>query len=286
VGKTNVGKSTLINRLVGHKVAITAKKPQTTRNRIVGIRTYGDRGQAVFLDTPGVHRPESKMGRIMVGISFSSLAEADLILMMIEATRDFSKTDEAVLNRVKRAGATSFLLINKVDVVRKEKVLPLIETGSRLNSFAEIIPISALTGEGVDLLEEKILDYLPEGPAYFPEDEITDQPQRAIMAEIIREKLLMFTRQELPYQTTVSVDMFKEEEGLIHIEATIYVERPSQKGIVIGKGGEMLKKIGTLAREEMELILDTRVYLGLWVKVKRGWREDIRFLKKLGINPL
>jgi len=284
VGKTNVGKSTLLNRLVGHKVAITAKKPQTTRSRILGVRTFEDRGQIIFLDTPGVHRPESTMGRIMVNIAYSTLMEVDLILMMVEATREFSPEDEALLNRVKEAGTTSFLLINKVDAVKREQVLPLIDFYSKLHSFAEIIPLSALTGDNVDLLIEKILEYLPEGPKYFPDDEITDQPERQIMAEIIREKVIMLTRQELPYQTAVSVDMFKEEEGLIHIEATIYVERESQKGIVIGKRGEMLKKIGTLAREEMEFLLGTKVYLGLWVKVKPRWREDLRFLKNLGIN--
>jgi len=284
IGRTNVGKSTLLNRLVGEKIAIISDKPQTTRNQIMGIKTL-PYAQIVFLDTPGIHKPRHELNRRMVKIALRALQNIDLILLMIAADKAFGTGDQFVLNLLKDVKTTVFLLINKIDLIKKKKILPLIDQYRQQHDFAEIIPLSALLGDNMELLEEKIIQYLPVGPKYFPEDHITDQPERTLVAEIIREKIINLTLQELPYSTAVIIESFKEdvEKKLLNIRATIYVDKPSQKGIIIGKSGSMLKEVGTLARLEMEKILSTKVYLELWVKVKRKWRENNRILRLIGL---
>ncbi len=284
IGRTNVGKSTLLNRLVGEKIAIISDKPQTTRNQIMGIKTL-PYAQIVFLDTPGIHKPRHELNRRMVKIALRALQNIDLILLMIAADKAFGTGDQFVLNLLKDVKTTVFLLINKIDLIKKKKILPLIDQYRQQHDFAEIIPLSALLGDNMELLEEKIIQYLPVGPKYFPEDHITDQPERTLVAEIIREKIINLTLQELPYSTAVIIESFKEdvEKKLLNIRATIYVDKPSQKGIIIGRSGSMLKEIGTLARLEMEKILSTKVYLELWVKVKRKWRENNRILRLIGL---
>jgi GTP-binding protein Era len=284
IGRTNVGKSTLLNRLVGEKIAIISDKPQTTRNQIMGIKT-STYAQMVFLDTPGIHKPKHELNRRMVKIALRALQNIDLILLMIAADKAFGTGDQFVLNLLKDIKTTVFLLINKIDLIKKEKILPLIDQYRQQHDFAEIIPLSALLGDNSELLEEKIIQYLPVGPKYFPEDHITDQPEKTLVAEIIREKIINLTLQELPYSTAVIIESFKEdlERKLLNIRAIIYVDKPSQKGIIIGKSGSMLKEVGTLARLEVEKILLTKVYLELWVKVKRKWRENNRILRLIGL---
>jgi GTP-binding protein Era len=284
IGRTNVGKSTLLNRLVGEKIAIISDKPQTTRNQIMGIKTL-PYAQMVFLDTPGIHKPKHELNRRMVKIALRALQNIDLILLMIAADKAFGTGDQFVLDLLKDIKTIVFLLINKIDLIKKKKILPLIDKYHQQHDFAEIIPLSALLGDNSELLEEKIIQFLPVGPKYFPEDHITDQPERTLVAEIIREKIINLTLQELPYSTAVIIESFKEdlEKKLLNIRATIYVDKPSQKGIIIGKSGSMLKNIGTLARLDMEKILSTKVYLELWIKVKRKWRENNRILRLIGL---
>lgn len=285
VGRTNVGKSTLLNSYVGEKVAIISDKPQTTRWRIQGVRTYPE-GQIVFIDTPGIHKPKYKLSQRMVELSLQSLKDVDLILFMVDASQPFGKGDQFVIDQLQKIRTPVFLLLNKIDLIKKENLLPLIDTYQSLYSFAEIIPVSALKGDNLDRLRDKILEYLPPGAPYFPPDQLTDQSERLIVAELIREKILSHTREELPYSTTVMVDSFKtdEEKKLIRISAIIYVDKKSQKGIIIGKDGSLLKRIGTQARQDIERILNSRVFLQLWVKVKKGWRQDERFLERLGMQ--
>ena len=285
VGRTNVGKSTLLNSYVGEKVAIISDKPQTTRWRIQGVRTYPE-GQIVFIDTPGIHKPKYKLSQRMVELSLQSLKDVDLILIMVDASQPFGKGDQFVIDQLQKIRTPVFLLLNKIDLIKKENLLPLIDTYQSLYSFAEIIPVSALKGDNLDRLRDKILEYLPPGDPYFPPDQFTDQSERLIVAELIREKILSHTREELPYSTTVMVDSFKtdEEKKLIRISAIIYVDKKSQKGIIIGKDGSLLKRIGTQARQDIERILNSRVFLQLWVKVKKGWRQDERFLERLGMQ--
>ena len=270
LGRPNAGKSTLLNALVGEKLAIISPKPQTTRNRIQGVIHIPKKkgkggGQIVLIDTPGVHKPDSSLGRKMMVEVREALEGCDLVLVIMDVTRKLDPRDEFALELVRRIGAKAFLILNKVDLIReKSKLLPIIEEYRRLYDFAEVIPISALKRKGLEVLLDRILAVLPAGPAYFPEDQITDQPARFMAAEIIREQLLLNTSEEIPYSTTVIVENFEEGKRLTRIGATIYCERDSQKGILVGKGGQMLKKIGTSARIQIERMLGTKVFLELY----------------------
>ncbi len=281
IGRPNVGKSTLLNYLLGEKIAIISDKPQTTRNRILGIVNRPG-AQLVFIDTPGIHKPLHKMNEYMVSTALATYNEVDVILMLVEATEKPGAGDKFIIETLAQVKTPAFLLINKVDLVKKDLLLPLIQEYSALYPFAEIIPISALVGDIGDLIDS-VIRRLPEGPRYFPEDQLTDQPERFIVSELIREKIFTLTKEEIPYATAVVIEDMKEEPDLTRINAVIYVERESQKGILIGKGGAMLKQIGTMARQDAEKLLGTRIFLQLWVKVKKGWREDERMLKSLGI---
>jgi GTPase len=287
LGRPNAGKSTLLNALVGEKLAIISPKPQTTRNRIQGVvhipkRNGKGGGQIVLIDTPGVHKPDSSLGRKMMVEVREALEGCDLVLVIMDATRKLDPRDEFALDLLQRTGTKAFLILNKVDLIRqKSRLLPLIEEYRKLDDFGEVIPISALKRKGLDTLLEKIVEVLPAGPAYFPEDQITDQPARFMAAEIIREQILLNTSEEIPYATTVVVDAFEEGERLTRIAATIYCERQGQKGILVGKGGQMLKRIGTAARRQIERMLGTKLFLELFVKAEPGWRDSRRFVEEL-----
>jgi GTPase len=284
IGRPNAGKSTMLNRLVGEKIAIVSDKPQTTRTRITGVLTQPV-GQIVFFDTPGIHRPVHKLNRRMMSVVTDALSSVDLIVLLIDATQPMGRGDRFVLDMMKSTRTTAFLLPNKVDLMRdKKQLLPLIKTYTDEREFEEIIPISALTGDGVELLIEKLFEALPTGPLLFPEDEMTDQPERVLAAEMVREKLLQSTGDELPYVTAVFTERWEESEGLTTIHCLIYVERPSHRAIVIGKGGARLKEIGTAARADIEKLLGRRVFLNLFVKVRERWRDDERLLNELGIS--
>lgn len=286
IGRPNAGKSTLLNALVGEKIAIVTEKPQTTRTRIQGIlNVKAERGrpagQIVFIDTPGVHRPDSRLNRKMLQEIHAALESRDLILLIVDATEKFGPADQHVIELVKQSGGPVFLLLNKIDKLQKDKLLPIIAHYSQLHDFSEIIPISATKSDGLELLTDKIVRALPNGPRYFPEDQFTDQPERFIASEIIREKVLLKTSKELPYATAVLIDRYEESEKLTRIAATIYCEREGQKGILIGKGGQRLKGMGTAARLELEALLGKKVFLELFVKVKPGWRESAAFVEEL-----
>ena len=286
IGRPNAGKSTLLNALVGEKIAIVTQKPQTTRNRILGIvhvpaRKGRPAGQVILVDTPGVHKPDSVLNKKMMQEVHDALEDRDLVLVIVDATEKFGRGDEFVLDLVKRAGGRSFLLLNKIDLVDKQRLLPLIEKYSKLHNFDEIIPISAAKGQGLDELLNAIVKVLPNGPRFFPSDQITDQPERFLAAEIIREKILQHAAQEVPYATTVVVDQYKEEGKLTRIAATIYCERDGQKRILIGRGGENMKKIGSAARFEIERMAGTKVFLELFVKVREDWRQSRQFVEEL-----
>jgi GTP-binding protein Era len=281
IGRPNVGKSTLLNALLGEKIAIISDKPQTTRNRILGIVSRPD-AQLVFMDTPGIHKPMHKMNEVMVKTALATYNEVDVILMLVEATDQPGGGDRFIIDTLSKVKTPVFLLINKTDLVKKEALLPLIQEFSKLYNFAELIPISALKNDLGGLIEA-ILKRLPQGPKYFPDDQLTDQPERFVVSEIIREKIFERTKEEIPYSTAVVIEDMKEKPDITHITATIYVERDSQKGIIIGKGGAMLKQIGTLARQDAEKLLGVKVFLQLLVKVKKGWREDERSLRNFGI---
>jgi len=281
VGRPNVGKSTLLNRILGEKVAIISDKPQTTRTRILGVKHLPG-AQMVFLDTPGIHKPKFELNKRMVEVALHVLDEVDLVFFMVEATEPPGHGDRFVLERLKERDVPVVLVVNKVDLVKKLRLLPLIDEYSRMHGFADIVPVSAKTGEGVDRLLALALARMPEGPAYFSEDVVTDQPMRVLAAEIIREKLLQKTRDELPFAIAVGIDSFKEEGRMARISATIYVEKDSQKAIVIGKHGQILKDVGTYARIDMENLFGMKVFLELWVKVKEAWRQDERMLVELG----
>lgn len=287
LGPPNAGKSTLLNALVGEKLAIISPKPQTTRNRIQGVVHVPKRkgkggGQIVLLDTPGVHKPDSSLGRKMMVEVREALEGCDLVLMIMDVTRKFDPRDPFALDLLRRTKAKAFLVLNKVDLIReKSRLLPLIEEYRKLYAFSEVIPISALKRKGLDTLLEMVIAELPSGPAYFPEDQVTDQPARFMAAEIIREQVLLNTSEEIPYATTVIVDNFEEGARLARIAATIYCEREGQKGILVGKGGQMLKKIGTSARLQIERMLGTKVFLELYVKAEPGWRDSRRFVEEL-----
>jgi GTP-binding protein Era len=281
VGRPNVGKSTLINALVGEKIAAVSEKPNTTRNRILGIRTFSD-AQLVFLDTPGIHKARGNLGKAMVHTAMSAVLEADVVLMMVEIKDAFGRGDSFIIESLPKP---SILVINKIDKFKKGNILKIIERSKDYEGkFKEVIPISALNSDGITQLLSIIKDYLPEGPRYFPEDMITDQPERFIVAEFIREKIFTLTQQEIPYQSAVVIEEFEEvpEKNLVNISAVIYVERINHKGILIGKKGAMLKEIGSLARADIEKILGTRVYLELWVKVKEKWSQRDNLIREFG----
>jgi GTPase len=289
LGRPNAGKSTLLNALVGEKLAIVSPKPQTTRNRIQGVvhvpKIKGkskDGGQIVLLDTPGVHKPDSSLARKMMVEVREAMEGCDLVLVIMDVTHKFDPRDQYVLDLLKQSGTKAFLILNKVDLIHeKAKLLPLIEEYRELYPFSEVIPISALKRKGLDVLLDLVVSALPAGPAYFPEDQVTDQPARFMAAEIVREQVLLNTKQEIPYATTVIVESFEEDTRLTRIAATIYCERASQRGILVGKGGQMLKKIGTAARLHIERMLGTKVFLELFVKVQPGWRDSRAFVEEL-----
>jgi GTP-binding protein Era len=286
VGRPNAGKSTLLNAFVGEKIAIVSPKPQTTRNRIQGIVNLPaskgrPAGQIVFVDTPGVHKPDTSLNKKMMAEVRAALAGCDLLLLIVDAAEIFGEGDRFVLDMVKRTKMPAFLLLNKIDRVEKSRLLPMIAEYAKLHAFHEIIPISALKHDGLDALLQKVISFLPEGPHFFPKDQITDQPERFLVGELIREKVLLHTAEEVPYAATVIVDQFEEGARLTRIAATIYCERDGQKAIIIGKRGQMLKKIGTAARFEIERRLGTRVFLQLFVKVRPHWRESREFIETL-----
>ncbi|HRR42531.1 MAG TPA: GTPase Era [Syntrophales bacterium] len=283
VGRPNVGKSTLINSIVGEKVAIITPKPQTTRNRITGIKTTAE-GQMIFIDTPGIHKAKTLLNRRLVDTARGALSDADVVLFVVSAEKEPGSDDEFILTTLRPVEVPVILVINKIDLVKREKLLSLIDDYRRRRDFREVVPISALKGFSVDRLERLVLDLLPEGPKYFPDDIFTDLPERFLAAEMIREKVILLTREEIPYVTAVTVDTFREVEqkNLIVIQATITVEKESQKGILIGKKGSMLKEIGTRAREELERFFNAAVYLELFVKVSPGWTRDTGRLREYG----
>lgn len=283
VGRPNVGKSTLLNALLGQKISITSRKPQTTRHRILGILTQENR-QAVLVDTPGLHSEEKRaINRLMNRAATSSIAEVELIVFLVEGTH-WTSDDELVLNKIKKSGSPCILVVNKIDnITDKDSLLPHLQKLGEMHKFAEIVPISASKGHGVETISKLCLESLPESDFWFPEDHITDRSSRFMASEIIREKLIRFTGDELPYSTTVEIEQFKmDEKGVIHINALVLVERDSQKRMVIGNKGERMKTIGQEARRDMENLFDSKVFLETWVKVKSGWADDERALRSLG----
>jgi GTP-binding protein Era len=280
VGRPNAGKSTLVNCLVGEKVAIVTSRPQTTRNRIQGI-VNRPHAQIVWIDTPGMHRPESALGRQMMGEVDAAIDAVDIVALLLDASEDFGQGDRRAIERVERFEGPRFLLLNKIDRIPRAELLPFIETLAKMGKFDEIIPISALRGDNVDRLLEKIIEYLPSGTPHFPVDQYTDQPERFLAAEIVREKAMQATTQEVPHAVAVICDAFEETEKLVRIRATIYVDREGQKGILIGSGGGTLKKIGTSARKELETILGSKIFLELYVKVLKDWRENPQIVRQL-----
>jgi GTP-binding protein Era len=283
LGRPNVGKSTLFNSLLGEKIAIVSEKPQTTRNRILGIRNV-EGGQLLFLDTPGIHHGKSKLNQRMVSTAIESGRDVDVLLFLMDAFSPLLEEDRQMVESLKGGRGASLLVLNKIDLIKKETLLPLMDRYRKFHCFEALLPVAALTGEGVPLLLEEILRFLPESPPYYPEDMITDQTERFLVSEIIREKVIQHSYQEIPFATAVTVEAFKEraEKNLVMIQATLHVERDSQKRIVIGKGGQKLKKIGESARREIEAFLGKRVFLELWVKTEKNWTQDPRALDELG----
>lgn len=284
IGRPNAGKSTLLNRLVGEKLAIVSDKPQTTRNRIMGARTY-EQGQIVFLDTPGVHKPLHRLNVRMVDAAYEALREVDVVVAVVDATEDSGGGDRFLMEMIRKNDRPRVLALNKVDLLPKEKLLPLIGRYDTAVGFADIVPVSARTGENVERLEQVLLAHLPEGEPLYPEDFLTDQPERFFVAELVREQVLEHTHAELPFSTAVVVDKFDEPDarGLMRLYCTILVDRDSQKPIIVGRQGAMIKSIGTAARQELERFFDTKVFLDLHVKVRQDWREDERLLDQLGL---
>lgn len=284
VGRPNVGKSTLLNKLVGQKVAIMSDKPQTTRHKIHSVLSRND-AQIVFLDTPGIHKPKHKLGEYMVDVALGALKEVDAVLFLVEANHPPGPGDLYIIEQLKSIKTPIFLMLNKIDLISKEQILERIQAYKDLLPFAEVIPVSALAGENVDRLIDTIIRYLPEGPQYYPADMITDRPERFIMAEIIREKVLHLTSEEIPHSVAVVVEQIQERNnGTVALNAVIYTERDSQKAILIGKGGNMLKEVGRRARVEIENLLGSKVFLELWVKVKKDWRNKMADLRNFGFN--
>ena len=281
VGRPNVGKSTLLNSIIGQKVAIVSDKPQTTRNRIQGIYTTS-RGQVIFIDTPGIHKPKHQLGEYMADITSRALREADLILYVVDASVPPGVGEDYIINSLINLEPSVFLVPNKIDLVDESQVMNVIQRLGTKMKFAEVIPVSAARNRNLDRLVDALFDYLPEGPLYYPEGEYTDQPERFIVAEFIREKALYLTREEVPHSLAVEIEDFEPRNNLIYVRATIYTERESQKGIYIGRNGSMLKKIGQMARQDIENLLGSQVYLELWVKVKKDWRNNEVQLRNLG----
>ncbi len=284
IGRPNVGKSTLLNQVIGQKIAIMSDKPQTTRNKIQGVYTK-ENAQIVFLDTPGIHKAKHKLGDFMMQVATNTLKEVDVALFLIDAEEGMGGGDRFIAEQFASIRTPVFLVVNKIDRVHPDQLLPLIASYKELHSFAEVIPVSALNGNNVPTLLEQIIKYLPEGPQYYPADQITDYPEQFICAELIREKILHLTREEVPHSIAVAIeDMKVEENGVVHISALIYVERDSQKAIVIGKQGQLLKEVGKQARADIEALLGSRTFLELWVKVKKDWRNEDRMLRDLGFR--
>lgn len=281
IGRPNVGKSTLMNRLIGQKIAITSNKPQTTRNRIQTVLTT-EEGQIVFVDTPGIHKAKNKLGEYMVNIAERSLNEVDVVLWLVEPTTFIGAGERHIIDQLKKVRTPVILVINKIDMAKKEELLPVIDLYRKEYDFAEIVPVSARSGDNTDELVEVILKYLPYGPQFYDEDTVTDQPERQIVAELIREKALHSLNEEIPHGIAVAIDRMKMEKKVMRIDATIICERDSHKGIIIGKQGSMLKKIGSTARYEIERLLDCRVNLKLWVKVQKNWRDSDYLMKNFG----
>lgn len=280
LGRPNAGKSTLVNRLVGRKVAIVSPRPQTTRNRIQGIVNRDD-AQVVLMDTPGIHKPDSVLNRQMMDEVHQALEGIDALLLIVDAGEEFGAGDRYAVELAQRFAGPALLLLNKIDRIEKPRLLPLMNRYSKAHNFAAILPISALTGDGVPEMLAKLIELLPEGQAFFPPDQYTDQPERFLAAELVREKAILHTREELPHALAVLVDSFDESAKLIRIRATLYVERDGQKGILIGKRGEMLKRIGTEARKELEELLGVKIFLELYVKVQRDWRDKPALVRQL-----
>ncbi len=284
IGRPNVGKSTLMNCLIGQKIAITSKKPQTTRNRIQTVYT-SEEGQIVFVDTPGIHKAKNKLGDYMVNVAEHSLREVDVILWLVEPTDYIGAGEQHIIEQLKRVKTPVILVINKIDTVRREQLLEYIDIYRKQLDFAEVVPVSALKKDNTDVLIAQIMKYLPYGPAFYDEDTITDQPTRQIVAELIREKVLRSIDEEIPHGVAVTIESMKYGKKLVEINATIICERDSHKGIIIGKGGQMLKKIGSMARTEIEELLEQHVNLQLWVKVKKDWRDSDFLIKNFGYDP-
>ncbi|EJL1768511.1 GTPase Era [Staphylococcus pseudintermedius] len=282
IGRPNVGKSTFVNRVIGHKIAIMSDKAQTTRNKIQGVMTQQD-AQIVFLDTPGIHKPKHKLGDYMMKVAKNTLSEIDAVMFMVNVNEEIGRGDEYIMEMLKTVKTPVFLVLNKIDLVHPDALMPRIEQYQRYMDFAEIIPISALEGHNVDHFINVLKSYLPEGPQYYPDGQISDHPEQFVVSELIREKILQTTSEEIPHAIGVNVErMTQESEDRVHIEAVIYVERDSQKGIVIGKGGKKLKKVGKRARLDIEHLLGSKVYLDLWVKVQKDWRNKSSFIKQMG----
>ena len=284
IGRPNVGKSTLMNCLIGQKIAITSKKPQTTRNRIQTVYT-SDAGQIVFVDTPGIHKAKNKLGDYMVNVAEHSLREVDVILWLVEPTDYIGAGEQHIIEELKKVKTPVILVVNKIDTVKKEQLLESIDIYRKQLAFAEIVPVSALKKDNTDVLITQIMKYLPEGPAFYDEDTITDQPTRQIVAELIREKVLRSIDEEIPHGVAVTIESMKYGKKIVDINATIICDRDSHKGIIIGKSGQMLKKIGSMARPEIEDLLEQHVNLQLWVKVKKDWRDSDFLIKNFGYNP-
>lgn len=282
IGRPNVGKSTFMNRVIGHKIAIMSDKAQTTRNKIQGVMTRED-AQIIFLDTPGIHKPKHKLGDYMMRVAKNTLSEIDAIMFMVNVNEDIGRGDEYIMEMLKNVKTPVFLVLNKIDLVHPDALMPKIEKYKTYMDFTEIVPISALEGLNVDHFIDVLKNYLPEGPKYYPDDQISDHPEQFVVGEIIREKILHLTSEEIPHAIGVNVDrMIKESEERVRIEATIFVERDSQKGIVIGKGGKKLKEVGKRARRDIEMLLGSKVYLELWVKVQKDWRNKVNFIRQMG----
>lgn len=284
IGRPNVGKSTLMNQIIGQKIAIMSDKPQTTRNKIHGVYTSNN-GQIVFLDTPGIHKPTSKLGDYMSKVAHGTLGEVDAVLFLVDVAEGIGGGDRYIIEQLKHVETPVILVLNKIDLVQPEALLAIITNYKDLYNFAEIVPVSALKGNNVTTLLEQIVRYLPEGPQYYPADQITDHPEQFVCAELVREKILHLTREEIPHSIAVQIeDMRVEPNGVVHISAVIFVERDSQKGIVIGKQGSLLKEIGRQARRDIETLLGSKTFLELWVKVKKDWRNQDRVLRDLGFR--
>ncbi|MCC3753258.1 GTPase Era [Staphylococcus epidermidis] len=282
IGRPNVGKSTFVNRVIGHKIAIMSDKAQTTRNKIQGVMTRDD-AQIIFIDTPGIHKPKHKLGDYMMRVAKNTLSEIDAIMFMVNVNEDMGRGDEYIMEMLKNVKTPIFLVLNKIDLVHPDTLMPKIEQYQSYMDFTDIIPISALEGLNVDHFIDVLKSFLPEGPKYYPDNQISDHPEQFVVSEIIREKILHLTSEEIPHAIGVNVDrMIKEDEDRVRIEATIYVERDSQKGIVIGKGGKKLKEVGKRARRDIEMLLGSKVYLELWVKVQRDWRNKVNFIRQIG----